>query len=112
MSTTELLRVSCDTSDGAWRIRLVGEADFSVLDDLTGALQGVTVRPGQEVLLDVGKLQFADVACMRALIRFAERAERLGARVYVEEPTATFTRLRRLLVADASRASDDGGRGA
>jgi hypothetical protein len=109
MSTTELLRVSCDTSDGAWRIRLVGEADFSVLDDLTGALQGVTVRPGQEVLLDVGKLQFADVACMRALIRFAER---LGARVYVEEPTATFTRLRRLLVADASRASDDGGRGA
>jgi hypothetical protein len=49
---------------------------------------------------------------MRALIRFAERAERLGARVYVEEPTATFTRLRRLLVADASRASDDGGRGA
>jgi hypothetical protein len=65
MSTTELLRVSCDTSDGAWRIRLVGEADFSVLDDLIGALQGVAVRPGQEVLLDVGRLQFADVACVR-----------------------------------------------
>lgn len=110
MSTTELLRVSCDTSDGAWRIRLVGEADFSVLDDLTGALQGVTVRRGQEVLLDVGRLQFADVACMRALIRFAERAERLGARVYVEEPAATFTRLRRLLVADAPQARDHAGR--
>jgi len=110
MSTTELLRVSCVTTDDAWRIQLVGEADFSVLDDLTGALQGVTVRRGQEVLLDVGRLQFADVACMRALIRFAERAERLGARVYVEEPTATFTRLRRLLVADAPRARDHGGR--
>lgn len=42
---TELLRVSCDTSDGAWHVRLVGEADFSVLDDLTGAL-GVTAATG------------------------------------------------------------------
>ena len=87
------------------RIQLAGEADFSVLGDLAGALQGVTLRRGQEVRLDVRRLQFADVACMRALIRFAERAEHLGARVYVEEPTATFTRLRRLLVADAPQGA-------
>lgn len=100
MSTTELLRVSCDTADGAWQIRLVGEADFSVLDDLTGALQGVTVRQGQQVRLDVGSLRFADVACMRALIQFTDRAERVGARVHVEHPNATFARLRGVLGSD------------
>lgn len=101
MSTTELLSVSCDTSDGACRIRLVGEADFSVLDDLTETLQSVTVRPGQQVRLDVKRLQFVDLACMRALVDFAQRAERLGARVHVEQPNATFTRLRGMLASDA-----------
>ena len=112
MSTTELLRVSCDASDGAWHIRLDGEADFSVLDDLTGALQGVTVRQGQQVRLDVARLRFADVASMRALIQFTERAERLGARVHVERPNATFTRLRRILVSDAPYGCDHVGRDA
>ena len=101
MSTTELLRVSCDTSDGAWRIRLVGEADFSVLDDLTETLQSVTVRPGQQVRLDVERLQFVDLACMRALVDFAQRVERPGARVHAEQPNATFTRLRGMLASDA-----------
>lgn len=101
MSTIDLLRVSCVSTDDACHVQLVGEADFSVLDELTRALRCVRVGRGQEVRLDVGGLEFIDLACMRALVDFARRAERAGVRVRVEQPNTTFTRLRGMLVSDA-----------
>jgi anti-anti-sigma factor len=110
MSTTELLRVSCDTTDEGWHVRLVGEADFSVVDVLTETLRGVTPRQGQDVRLDLSGLQFVDLACMRALIDFARRAERAGASVLVVHPNPSFTLLRGLLGRDVPQVRDTGQR--
>jgi anti-anti-sigma regulatory factor len=113
MSTTELLRVSLVTTDDSWHVRLVGEADFSVVGVLAETLQGVTPRQGQDVRLDLSGLEFVDLACMRELIRFARRAERVGARVLVVHPNPSFTILRGLLGPDIPQVRDPGpGRGA
>jgi anti-anti-sigma regulatory factor len=108
MSTIELLRVSCATTDDACRIQLVGEADFSVLDELTRALEAVPLRRGQDVHLDVAGLEFVDLACMRALMRFAGRAERAGARVHVVHPNPSFTLVRRTMGLDVRQVCDNG----
>ena len=90
MSTTELLRVSHVASECDCCIKLVGEADFSVLRQLSDALQTVALRPGQDVRLDVAELRFIDVACMRAVVGFVRRAARAGASVQVVEPSSEF----------------------
>ena len=107
MSTIELLRVSCTTTDHVCRIELAGEADFSVLDELARALQVVAAQRGRDVYLDVAGLEFVDLACMRALMRFAEGSERTGARVHVVRPNPSFTLVRGMLGPGVLQASDD-----
>ena len=104
MSTTELLRVSHVACDRDSCLKLVGEADFSVLHELSDALDAVALRSGQEVRLDVAELDFIDVACMRTLMCFVRRAASVGVSVHVVNPGSEFTLLSGLLASEVLRS--------
>lgn len=90
MSTAELLHHRASVSDAEHRILLRGEADFSVLADLRAVLDAVDVHAGQQVCIDAADLDFIDLACLQALVAFADRAQGAGASVRVEHANRLF----------------------
>lgn len=105
MTTTDLLRVLHVASERDCCVKLIGEADFSVLHVLSDALQTVALRRGQDVRLDVADLHFIDVACMRALMSFFRRAARAGVSVHVVDANSEFTLLADLFGGEVLRGT-------
>jgi anti-anti-sigma regulatory factor len=66
-----------DRDDSAWVI-LQGEADIATLGDLEAALAHLELDDAKPVHLDVTELTFADVATIRRLAIFAQRARQAG----------------------------------
>jgi anti-anti-sigma factor len=97
MQSDDSFQITSTPSGPRWLIRLCGEADYSVVRELSAALAAIGLHPGQEVHIDVGDLRFIDVSCMRALIRFAQRAQQVGVTVTVERPDPTFARIYRVM---------------
>lgn len=97
MQSDDSFHIAITPSGSRWLIRLCGEADYSVVSELSAALAAIGLHPGQEVHIDVGDLRFVDVSCLRALIRFAQRAQQVDVTVTVERPNHAFTRIHRMM---------------
>jgi anti-anti-sigma regulatory factor len=72
------LRIDVDTQPDAVRIVFRGEADFSDVERLHAVLDRVPVEDGRPVHIDMAELGFADVATLRELTLFAQRARAAG----------------------------------
>jgi anti-anti-sigma factor len=80
---TEGVRLSIETrrEDGLVTLVLRGEADIASLDRLEATLAQVRIDGARAVHVDLTELEFADVATLRHLMRFAQRARAKGHQV-------------------------------
>ena len=80
---TDVTHFGIDTrrEDGVVTIILRGEADIATIDRFEATLERVEIDGARAVHVDLSELEFADVATLRHLIRFAHRARSSGHRV-------------------------------
>jgi anti-anti-sigma regulatory factor len=80
---TELLRLGIETrsENGLVTITLRGEADFATVERLEATLEQVELAGDRAVHVDLTELDFADVAILRQLMLFAQRARGRGHQV-------------------------------
>lgn len=106
MSNDDLLHIVSIASDVRCHVYLCGEADISGVVKLAAALDAIAVRAGQEIHVDVGDLDFIDLACLRALICFARRAQNVGVDVQVHRPNRGFRMIHRMVDPGALHLTD------
>jgi anti-anti-sigma regulatory factor len=68
MSSSATLRALHKCREDTWVLELSGEADITTLDLLRGALGQLATIHGQDVVVDVGKLGFCDVASAHLIL--------------------------------------------
>jgi len=73
--------------DGATRLRLLGELDLSVSGDLAERLRELR-RAGENVRLDLSKLEFIDSSGIRTLVTELREARQQGSRLEVARDVA------------------------
>jgi anti-anti-sigma factor len=73
--------------DGATRLRLLGELDLSVSEDLAERLRGLR-RAGENVRLDLSELEFVDSSGIRTLVMELREARQQGSRLEVAREVA------------------------
>jgi anti-sigma B factor antagonist len=73
-------------------LRLSGEIDASCIDALSSHLDPLPGTTG-DVTIHLGNVSFIDSSGLRELIDAHQRAERLGRRVLMSEPSSVVVRL-------------------
>lgn len=73
-------------------LRLIGEIDASCIDSLSRHLNPLPGQTG-DVTIQLDDIQFIDSSGLRVLIDAHQRAERLGRRVVMSQPSSVVTRL-------------------
>jgi anti-anti-sigma factor len=80
--------------DGAGHVRISGEVDLSVADDLATALR-IAGSDGGDVVVDLSELSFMDSSGVEVL-QDAARALRGGQRLVVDHPTGIVAKVLRM----------------
>jgi len=80
---------------------LAGEIDHAARPELTGALEGLRIGPGDLVLLDLSGVTFLDSGGIHWLLRVAGEARATGAKLKIVEPSRVVLRLLQLTNLDA-----------
>lgn len=80
-ATDTRLRIETSKTAEVMCITIHGEADFSALESLDAALGRIQLDGTQTLQLNVSSLEFIDVAALRLLTAFAQRARRSGLEV-------------------------------
>lgn len=79
-------------------VELTGELDFATAPNLSAAMSELQVRsarPGLLVLLDLSRLDFCDIAGLRAMASADRKLAERGARLALVAPQRNFMRLLR-----------------
>lgn len=75
--------------DSSATVRLAGELDLSVADELRDLLDGLITEGHPRIELDLGEIAFVDSRAIGVLIGAQKRAERAGGGIRVRKPQAT-----------------------
>ena len=76
-------------ADNSATVRLAGELDLSVSDELRDLLDGLITSGHSRIELDLDEIDFVDSRAIGVLIGAQKRAERAGGRIRVRRPQAT-----------------------
>ena len=74
-------------------VRVAGELDVATVPKLRAALAPLGRESGDEVVVDVAGLTFADASALGALVAAHTRAEAAGARLVVRNPSPLLERM-------------------
>ncbi len=87
------LKVSSRTERGATVLAVSGELDLASVDTLEHAIDTIRATDSKLVVLDLGELEFMDVAGLRAVLRSDQRLRERGQRLAVAAPAPGVRRL-------------------
>ena len=94
------LTIETRREDGVVTLVLRGEADIASLERLESTLAQVEIDGARAVHVDLTELDFADVATLRHLMRFAQRARAKGHQVTSRGARPVLRRVATLLGGD------------
>jgi anti-anti-sigma factor len=95
-----LLHVESIHADHTVAIVLRGEADIATVDHLEDLLGRIPLNGARSVRIDASGLDFFDVAALRRLTGFADRARQAGREVTTDGARPIVQRMARLLELD------------
>jgi anti-anti-sigma factor len=84
-------------------LRLIGEADLTVRELLDNALSQAAARIGQDIVIDLSSLAFADVSALDAMFQAANRLH-AGRQLVLRSATPTMRKAMTILGWDTSAA--------
>jgi anti-sigma B factor antagonist len=87
------LSVVIENEPGAAVLTVSGELDMASSPELDHAIERVESAPQEAIIVDLGKLEFMDVAGLRVLLEAHERAAQRGARLYLVNVRSGVRRL-------------------
>jgi anti-anti-sigma factor len=93
------LTVTMSITESQVLVRVAGEADLTVSDQLCELLAAV-LAGAQQLVVDVSGLRFIDVACVRVLVQASGSAEDAGAPLVLAAPQPIVARMLELCRAD------------
>jgi anti-anti-sigma factor len=82
-------------TDAGEHIRLVGEMDLSVIDQVDREMRRAEATDAARIVLDLGELEFLDAAGIRLLLSLDARSRRNGGRLRIRE--GPFPQVQRVL---------------
>jgi anti-anti-sigma factor len=80
------------TADGSTVVRVVGEVDLAVLDDLIAAVRPCLAE-GKHVELELSRMEFIDSSGLGTLVQLLKEAVRKGGSLTLTDVTASTYRL-------------------
>lgn len=78
-----------ENGDRTATVRLAGELDLSVADELRDLLDGLITDGHPRIELDLDRIRFVDSRAIGVLIGAQKRAEQAGGRIRVRKPQST-----------------------
>jgi anti-sigma B factor antagonist len=87
--------VQSERSDNVQRVRVRGEIDLSVVDELDGEMRRAEATDAKRIELDLDRLEFLDASGVRLLLDLQERSRNNGHRLRIRP--ASSLQVRRVL---------------
>jgi anti-anti-sigma factor len=84
--------VRSERTEAGERIRLVGEMDLSVVDQLDREMRRAEATDAESILLDLDELEFLDASGIRLLLDLNHRSESNGGRLRITRARAPQVR--------------------